>query len=71
MKYVIRFANDEHTRQQVYEYFTQEIEKIALQKVFAQEDVSVIPQAKQLLDQVFSSLDKLGKKEPKALDDPR
>ena len=53
------FYNDEHTREAVKEFFLQELDKYALEKVYAKEETKNIAEAKEVIEQAFSELHEL------------
>lgn len=51
------FYNDKAMMEAVYTHVGEHLKRIALIKVFSQKDTSAIPEAKQILDQAFDSLE--------------
>lgn len=53
------FHNDEHTREAVKDFFLQELDKYALEKVYKKEDTKSIAEAKETIERAFSELHEL------------
>ena len=54
---LLQFYNDKDTKENVYNYLIQELEKEAIRKAFAKEDTSGVAEAKELIDKAFENLE--------------
>ena len=59
MKSLLSFYNDKDTKENVYNYLVDYLEKEAVKRVFDREDVSAIADAKEVIDKAFSNLEVL------------
>jgi len=62
-KFLNQFHNDKHTREAVKEFFFSELDKLALERVYAGGDVIGIADAKELLERSFIELRELYEKD--------
>lgn len=53
------FYNDHDTRDNVHAYLVEFLEQEAIKKVFAKEDVSVVAEAKEMIDKAFTNMELL------------
>ena len=59
MKSLQQFYNDKDTKENVYNYLIDYLEKEAVKRVFEREDVSAIADAKEVIDKAFDNLEVL------------
>jgi len=59
MKSLLSFYNDKDTKENVYNYLIDYLEKEAVKRVFDREDVSAIADAKEVIDKAFDNLEVL------------
>ncbi len=59
MTSLLQFYNDKDTKENVYNYLIQELEKEAIKRVFEKEDVSAVADAKEIIDNAFANLEVL------------
>jgi hypothetical protein len=57
MKSLLEFYNDSETRENVYNYLTEFLEKEALKKIFNREDTSGVAEAKEVIDKAFKEME--------------
>lgn len=57
MKSLQEFYNDKDTKDNVQAYLVDFLEKEAVRKVFAKEDVSAVAEAKEMIDKAFDNMD--------------
>jgi len=70
MKSLLAFYNDKDQKENVYNYLIEELEKEALKRVFAKEDVTAVADAKEIIDEAFENLEVLFNKKVETKDKP-
>lgn len=59
MNPLLRFYQDEQMRDTLKEFMLNELSDMAVQKVFDKEDISGLPEAKELVEKLFNKLHEL------------
>ena len=70
MKSLLAFYNDKDQKENVQNYLTEYLEKEAIRRVFAKEDVTAVADAKEIIDNAFENLEVLFNKKVETKDKP-